>query len=122
MAQSLTYTYVDPSKLTDSERWTLFSLRKGVGFMQDNFPDELDAFLGNLSRNRSTADLSTNKATALFIQRMQEDFEADGDLQLTKSDLIAAVPNIDTLALNWDFSNVTGSGNSTSAGSYLSFL
>ncbi len=28
------------------------------------------------------------------------------------------VPNIDTLALNWDFSNVTGSGNSTSAGSY----
>ena len=95
MARSLTYTYVDPSKLTDSERWTLFSLRKGVGFMQDNFPDELDAFLGNLSRNRSTADLSTNKATALFIQRMQEDFEADGDLQLTKSDLMAAVPNTD---------------------------
>ena len=28
------------------------------------------------------------------------------------------VPNIDTLALNWDFGNVTGSGNSTSAGSY----
>ena len=93
MAQSLGYTYISPQSLTDSQRWTLFNLRKGVGFMKDNFPDELDAFLGNLARNRSTANMSINKATSLFIQRMQEDFEADGNLELTKYDLESAVPN-----------------------------
>ena len=94
MARGLNYTYISPQSLTESQRWTLFNLRKGVGFMQDNFPDELSQFLGDFARNRNVADLSTNKATALFLQRMQEDYLLDGDLQTTKADLIDAVPEV----------------------------
>ena len=92
MARSLTYTYVDPNTLSDSEKWAIFNLRKGVGFMQDNFPQELEGFLGTLAENRSISDISTNKATALFLQRMQEDYELDGNLETTKADLDTSIP------------------------------
>lgn len=93
MARSLEYTYISPQSLTDSQRWALFNLRKGVGFMQDNFPEELSQFLGTAANNRNIADLSTNKATALFLQRMQEDYEIDGNLEVTKEDLTFSIPN-----------------------------
>ena len=60
MTSNLNYTYVSPDMLTEGQKWTIFRLRKSVAFMQDNFPTELDEFLGNLARNRNTSDISTN--------------------------------------------------------------
>ena len=92
MVRNLNYTYVSPDMLTDSERWTIFGFRKGVAFMQDNFPDELEQFLGEYATNVDVSNISINQAAALLVQKMQDDYEQDGHLETTKQNLITAIP------------------------------